>query len=200
VKDGVVNCESQFPPSLNWVRLFEADIAATNKTGSQADILERCMTLIEEKGVDHALNDRLAVALLSLLAVSIVLHVTALVIAIFSSSAFGTAVFLPALLDEVILVGCIGIYLGIMNHEVGDYIPNEKMHNISDKAILGVGFWMLLGILGGRAISNPALLIITLLIALTIPLAFISLLLFIVGCADVIFAGVHVIGGIYFYQ
>jgi hypothetical protein len=145
------------------------------------------------------LNDRLAVALLSLLAVSIVLDITALVIAMLSSSAFETAVFLPALLDEVILVVCIGIYLGIMNHEVGDYIPHEKRHDVSDKAILGVGFWMLLGIFGGRAISNPALLIITLLIALAIPLAFISLLLIIVGRAGVVGAGANVVKVVYFY-
>jgi hypothetical protein len=80
-----------------------------------------------------------------------------------------------------------------MNHEVGGYIPNEKIHDVSDKAILGVGFWMLLGIFGGRAISNPALLKITLLVALTLPLVCISLLLWIFGCGGVIASSATVV-------
>jgi hypothetical protein len=141
------------------------------------------MKLIGEKGVNHGLNDRLAVALLALLVVSIILDVTALIIAILSDSAFGIAVFLPAFLDEVILLVCLGIYLGILNHEVGQYMSQE-LQDYSDKAILGVGFWMLLGIFSVRTISSPSLLIITLLVALAIPLAFISLLLFIFGCGS----------------
>jgi hypothetical protein len=58
------------------------------------------MKLIEEKGVNHGFNDRLAVALRALLIVSILLDITTLIIAILSDSAFGMWVFLPAFIDE----------------------------------------------------------------------------------------------------
>ena len=148
------------------------------------------MKLIEEKGVNHGFNDRLAVALRALLIVSILLDITTLIIAILSDSAFGMWVFLPAFIDEIILVVCLGIYIGILNHELGEYISEPQ--NYSDKAILGVGFWMLLGIFSVRAISSPALLIITLLVALSIPLAFISLLFLILGCGSSLSVGAGV--------
>jgi hypothetical protein len=140
------------------------------------------MKLIEEKGVNHEFNDRLAVALRALLIVSILLDITTLIIAILSDSAFGIWVFLPAFIDEIILVVCLGIYIGILNHELGEYMSEPQ--DYSDKAILGVGFWMLLGIFSVRAISSPSLLIITLLVALSVPLAFISLLFLILGCGS----------------
>jgi hypothetical protein len=148
------------------------------------------MKLIEEKGVNHGFNDRLAVALRALLIVSILLDITTLIIAILSDSAFGMWVFLPAFIDEIILVVCLGIYIGILNHELGEYMSEPK--DYSDKAILGVGFWMLLGIFSVRAISSPALLIITLLVALSIPLAFISLLFLILGCGSCLRVGAGV--------
>jgi hypothetical protein len=149
------------------------------------------MKLIDEKGVNHGFNNRLAIALLSLLAVSITLDVITLIIAISSDSAFGVAVFLPAFLDEVILVVCLGIYIGIVNHELGEYM--SELQDYSDKTTLGVGFWMLLGIFSVRAISSPSLFVITLLVAFAIPLAFISLLLCIFGCGGSLAAGVYVI-------
>ncbi|KEF59380.1 uncharacterized protein A1O9_04224 [Exophiala aquamarina CBS 119918] len=180
-KDGVIDCQKDFPPSLNWVRLFEADIAA-NTSGSQADILEQCMGLIAEKKVDHALNDRLATALFSLLIVSIVFEITAPVIATFLSSAFGYPVFFVDLLDWIIDMVCLGIYVGILNHEVGQYIPHARLGDVSDKAILGVGFWMLLTIFGGRAISHPILFVSTVVIIIVIPLIPILLLLYTCLC------------------
>lgn len=140
------------------------------------------MELIAEKKVDHALNDKLATALLSLLIVSIVLDIIAPVIATFTFSAFGYPVFFVALLDWIILVVCLGIYVGILNHEVGQYIPHARLREVSDMTILGVGFWMLLGIFGGRAISHPILFVITVVIIILIPLIPILLLLYMCGC------------------
>ncbi|KAL2061226.1 hypothetical protein VTL71DRAFT_7499 [Oculimacula yallundae] len=176
VTDGTINCKSHLPPSLNWIKLLEADLTASNTTGSQASIKE-CMTFIKERGVDHGLNNRLAIAILALLTVSILLNLITLLVALLNDSAFSTLPFIPALLDEVILVVCLGLYLGIINHEVGDYVPNGDFSNISDISILGVGFWMLLAIFCLRAISIPALFVLTIVIIVSIPIACISLLL-----------------------
>ncbi|KAH9210483.1 hypothetical protein DL95DRAFT_465751 [Leptodontidium sp. 2 PMI_412] len=195
VTDGDVKCESHLPPSLNWARLLEADYEASNTTGSQPDIREKCIELIHDRGVNHAFNDRLAVAMLALLVISIILNISQLAIALFNESAFGILIFVPAFLDEVILVVCLGLYLGINNHEVGEYIPDGQ--RVSDMAILGVGFWMLLAIFCVRAISSPALFVVTVIIIVSIPIAIISLLLCLCGGQSTVVAGtsyvVHVV-------
>ncbi|KAH7327475.1 hypothetical protein BKA65DRAFT_67969 [Rhexocercosporidium sp. MPI-PUGE-AT-0058] len=185
VIDGDVKCESHLPPSLNWAKLLEADyVTVTNTTGSQPDVAEKCIELIHEAGVNHSLSNRLAVALLALLAVSIVLNVAVLVIAHFNESAFKMLVFVPAFLHELILVVCLGLYLGISNHEVGEYIPDGE--RVSDMAVLGVGFWMLLAIFCVRAISSPALFVTTIIIIVSIPIAIVSFLLCLCGGSDTV--------------
>ena len=52
--DGVVTCKCHLPPSLNWAKLLEVDYLASNTTGSQVDVIEACMTLIQDRGVNHA--------------------------------------------------------------------------------------------------------------------------------------------------
>ncbi|KAH7397911.1 hypothetical protein BKA64DRAFT_52818 [Cadophora sp. MPI-SDFR-AT-0126] len=195
VTDGDIQCKTHLPPSLNWAELLEADYAASNTTGSQPDILKKCTELIHDQGVNHAFNDRLAVAMLALLVISIILNVCQLAIALFNESAFGMLIFVPAFLDEVILVVCLGLYLGISNHEVGEYIPDGT--RVSDMSILGVGFWMLLAIFCMRAISSPALFIVTVIIVVSIPIAIVSLLLCLCGGSSTVEAGtnyvVHVV-------
>lgn len=53
------------------------------------------------------MNNNLAVALLSLLIVLIALDVTALVIAMLSSSGFGWLVFVDVWLDDIIIALCV---------------------------------------------------------------------------------------------
>ncbi|KAG4444172.1 hypothetical protein IFR05_000401 [Cadophora sp. M221] len=196
VTDGDVQCKSHLPPSLNWAKLLEADYAASaNTTGSQPDILQKCTELIHTQGVNHAFNDRLAVAMLALLIISIILNIAQLAIALFNESAFSMLIFVPAFLDEVILVVCLGLYLGISNHEVGEYIPDGK--RVSDMSLLGVGFWLLLATFCVRAISSPALFVVTLVIIVSIPIMVVSLLLCLCGGSGTVEAGttyiVHVV-------
>lgn len=98
------------------------------------------MKLIDEKGVDYSLNNKPAVALLTLLIIFIILNVITLIITILSNLAFKILVFLPAFLNKVILIVYISIYLSIKNYKVGEYILYKKLYNVLDKAILKVRF------------------------------------------------------------
>lgn len=106
-------------------------------------------------------------ALFALLVISSILNASALVAAFFCGSGFGLTVFIIGLVDEVNMVTY--MVIGIINHEVGRYIrPPLSLKGIDDKAVLGVGFWMLVGIFAARAISHPLLFVVTLAICLFI--------------------------------
>lgn len=188
VKNGKTRCKSHLSSSLGWVGLLQEDYAAANATGKQADITGYCNELIDLRGVDHELSDRLALAILALLLASLFLNMIGLLVAWWSESAFGVLVFIPSFIDEVLLAVCLGLYLGILNYEVGEYIPGGKKRDMFHTSILGVGFWMLLGIFSVRAISSPTLFIVTLLVALSIPLGFFSLILCIFGDGSTVVA------------
>lgn len=177
VKDGVTSCESH-GPRINWVSQLEADITAANVSDSQGVILDRCVKTLNERGPDHSFTSRLATAMFALLVISTILNVSGIIAAVFYGSGFAKPIFIIGLIDEMILVTCIGIFLGLLNHEVGKYIPaTVALRDIDDKAILGVGFWMLIAAFGARAISHPLLFLITLVVALLVVLVPISLLL-----------------------
>jgi hypothetical protein len=179
----VVQCDSHLPPLLNLAELILADISASNTTGSQGAILEECRILVEEKPIDHALSQRLTIALFSLLIVSIVTNVISLVVSI-GQSGFGKVVFVPLLLDALLLAVCIGIYIGILQYEVGGYLPDEENFKVPGTAVLGIGFWMLVAMFGCRLVSHPALLVGFLLLLFLIPLMFLILLSIMFDCVD----------------
>ena len=177
VNNEILTCESH-RPKLDWITLFEADIATANKTDEQAAALEQCLGTLNEAGVDHAFTSRLAAALFALLIISAILNAAALVAAFLCGSGFGLPVFIIGLVDEVLMVCCIGVFIGITNHEVGRYIPaSVNLGDIDGQAALGVGFWMLVAIFAARAISHPLLFFVTLVVCLLIILIPILLLL-----------------------
>ncbi|PKS08364.1 hypothetical protein jhhlp_005308 [Lomentospora prolificans] len=168
IKDDVTACKSHYP-RINWVTLFEEDVTAANATVDQRAILDQCVGTLHEKGVNHGLTNRLAAAMFALLIISVFLNAGALAAAAWCGSGFGKSVFIIELVDEMILVTCIGIFIGIGNHEIGGYYPDTlRLRDIDDKAILGVGFWLLIAMFTTRAISHPFLFIITLIVALLI--------------------------------
>jgi len=170
-------CENRLL-KVNWVTLFEADVIAANATGNHAAILDQCIEGLHEEGVDHAFTSRLAAAIFALLIISIFLNVGALAVAAWTGSGFIKPVFIIELVDEMILVTCIGIFIGIINHEVGRYIPDTlRLRDVDDKQILGVGFWMLVAMFATRAVSHPLLFITTLVVALIVVIVPILLLL-----------------------
>lgn len=171
-----MTCESH-RPKLDWITLFEADIAAANTTQSQAATLEKCIDTLNEANVDHAFTSRLATAIFALLIVSTILNVSALVTSFICGSGFALPVFIIGLIDEVILVTCIGIFIGVINHEVGRYIPSSvNLGDIDDKAALGIGFWMLVAVFAARVISHPMLFAVTIVVCFFIIFFFLFLL------------------------
>lgn len=175
--DGSMTCEGR-GHRLDWATLFEADLAAANTTDDQAAALEECIDTLNGQKVDHALTGKLATALFALLILSTILNVCALGAAFVFGSGFALPVFIIGLIDEMIIVTCIGLFIGIINHEVGQYIPpSVNLGDIDDKAALGVGFWLLVAVLGARVISHPLLFLLTLVVCLLIVLIPISLLL-----------------------
>ncbi|KUL84204.1 hypothetical protein ZTR_06912 [Talaromyces verruculosus] len=214
VKNGSATCETSPPghPSLNWINMFESDLTflASTKTSNQTlpaspsdttsnSTITSCLNLIALNPIDHTYNNRLASALLALLAVCIVLNFATTAIAPFCDAAFSLRFFFPALVEEILLVTCLGIYLGIMNNEGTSYITPEHEHDIDGMAVLGVGFWLLLSAFAVRAASTPALLVTTVLVAASIPLLVISLVFCVLGCGESIGSSVKLIGVVYQY-
>lgn len=171
-----MSCETR-RPKLDWITLFEADVAAANTSQSQAATLDQCTDTLNEADVDHDFTSRLATAIFALLIVSTILNVASLITSVVCGSGFALPVFLIGLIDEVILITCIGIFIGIINHEVGRYIPaSVNLGDIDDKAALGIGFWMLLAIFVARVISHPMLFILTIVVCFFIVFLFLVLL------------------------
>jgi hypothetical protein len=125
----------------------------------------------------------------SLLLVSITLNITSLIIGAISDSAFGLAPFVPLLLDAIALAACIGLYLGIIQRGLGDYMV-DKIAPLPSMHILGIGFWMLMAIFGARVLSHPALAIGFICLLLLIPLGVIFLVCLLFRCTSA-FAPVH---------
>jgi hypothetical protein len=120
------------------------------------------------------------------LIISILINVISLVLKIKLSLLSG-AVFGTLLLDALILAVCIGIFLGIIQYEVGDYLPDDKQTSIKGTAVLGVRFWILIALFGARLISHPFLLIGFIAIALLVPVMVIFvifLVLSLFGCVS----------------
>jgi hypothetical protein len=158
--------------------VLETDIANANVSDSQGAVLDKCVQTLKDRGPDRDFTDRLAKAMFALLIISILLNVSALAAAVYFGSGFAMPVFIIGLIDEMILVTCAGIFIGLMNHEVGQYIPaTTALRDIDDMAVLGVGFWLLIAVVGVRAISHPLLFVITLVVALLVVLIPVLLLL-----------------------
>ena len=151
-------------------------------TDDQGTVLDQCLDTLNKANVDHDHTSRLAAALFAFLIISTLLNACALVAAVLCGSGFGLPVFFIGLADEVIMVTCLGIFLGIINHEMGRYIPaSVNLGDIDDKAALGVGFWFLVAIFVVRVISHPLLLALTIAICVLIILIPIFLILCCLG-------------------
>ena len=172
-------------PSLSWISLFSADLVLASNTSSSPTITHHCLSLISSTPINHASNNRLATALLALLAASVVLNLatTAVALLLSGGSAFALPVFFTALVDEVLLVAAVGLYLGIMNHEAGAYVMREHVRGVDGKAVLGVGFWLLLGALAVRVVSMPALVVTTVVVGVGVPLVVVYLIFVVCGCS-----------------
>ena len=182
-------------PSLSWTALFSSDLLLAStapNTTTSPDTIAHCLDLIASAPVNHAHNDRLAAALLALLAFSAVLNVAATLVALFRPSAFCLPVFFPALVDEVLLVAAGGVYLGILNHEVGPYIVrghavDGSVHVVDGGSVLGIGFWLLLSVLAVRVVSMPALVVGTVGtvgVVIAVPVLVVCLVCSCICCSD----------------
>ena len=146
-------------------------------TESQAAVLEECSDTLNQANIDHAFTGRLSTAIFALLIFSMILNVSALVTSLICGSGFALFVLIIGLIDEIILVTCIGIFIGVINHEVGRYIPaSVNLGDIDDKAALGIGFWMLLALFVARVISHPMLFVLTIVICFSVVLIFLFLI------------------------
>jgi hypothetical protein len=141
-------------------------------------MLDQCVQTLNDRGPDHSFTGRLAKAMFALLIISTLLNVSGLVAAVFYGSGFAKPVFIIGLIDEIILFTCIGIFIGLINHELGRCLSSTvALREVDDMAVFGVGFWMLVAVFGARAISHPLLFLVTLVVALFVVLVPIFLLL-----------------------
>jgi hypothetical protein len=150
-------------------------------TQNQNKTSQDCKSYIESRPVNHALVHQLSTVIFSLLLVSVTLNITSLIIGTISDSAFGLAPFVPLLLDAIALAACIGLYFGVIQHGLGDYMV-DKNAPLPSMHILGIGFWMLIAIFVVRILSHPALAIGFICLLLLIPLGVLFLVSLVFRC------------------
>ncbi|KAK2740751.1 hypothetical protein FQN57_005983 [Myotisia sp. PD_48] len=160
-RDGVMSCKRRTPSPLNLVQPMLDDLAAANATGSQADLIKSCTRTVENKKVNHALNDRMASTIFALLIISIMMGTAGLVVSVLTGSPFNLATFFPLLLDTLAVGASVGLFLGIIQTELGSYFPRARELRVPDSAVMDIGFYLLLGLFGTRVISHPAFFMMT---------------------------------------
>ncbi len=74
---------------------------------------------------------------------------------------------------------------------------HEHLHDVDAKAVLGVGFWLLVSAFAARAVSMTALLVTTVVVAVGVPLLAIWLVLALFGCGSAGVVVVRGVGGLY---
>jgi hypothetical protein len=100
---------------------------------------------------------RIAIALGSILIVSVLVGVGCIGIAVTRTSGFSETLLLPLILDALLHITCLGLYLGILVHEVFANYAGETMSTTPFTAFIGVGGWLLIAMFGSRVISHPLL-------------------------------------------
>ncbi|KAH7018432.1 uncharacterized protein B0I36DRAFT_368451 [Microdochium trichocladiopsis] len=150
-----VTCRSHFPPALDWVRLLEADIAASADNETIAICTAPFATVVGHFPATNAMAATIFALLISSTVMSVVVVVTSLI----SGKAFGRPVMLVTGFDVVLLVVCIVLYVIIAQYLIGPYTHTDiaavTSERVDDLAILGIGFWLLIAALVARVIGNP---------------------------------------------
>ncbi|KAM5341994.1 hypothetical protein ACJ41O_015025 [Fusarium nematophilum] len=174
VFDGKTSCKSRFPPSLNLAKAVLHDLSQANSSDAPA-ILQECAEAID-KPIDHSTAEKLGVAMISFIIVSIFINLISLVVAGVTGEPFGVATTSVLVIDALFLFTSLILCIAMMNYEGGGYLKGVHGGDFSDREMIGVAIWMLVAMVIARVLSNPWLLIVLLAILLPIALVFLLFL------------------------
>ncbi|KPM38470.1 hypothetical protein AK830_g8101 [Neonectria ditissima] len=187
VFDGKTTCKRHFPPTLNLAKAVLEDLAEANLTNfsGAADILEACREAID-KPIKHSAAEKLGIAMVSFIIASIFLNIISLVLAVATDEPFGplTSSFLGV--DALFIFTSLILCIAMMNYEGGGYLKDVNGADFSDREMIGIAIWMLVGMLIGRVLSNPWLFGAALAILLPIALVFVLFLVRVRGFFSVV--------------
>ncbi|KAF5019956.1 hypothetical protein F66182_8015 [Fusarium sp. NRRL 66182] len=170
VTDGETSCKRQFPPTFNLAEAVLQDLENANSTA-----IEECREAID-KPVNHGTAKKLGTAMVSFLIAWIFLNIISLVVAIASGSAITVAPTAVLVVDALLIFTSLALCIAMMNFEGGGYLKNVRGQEFSDREMIGIALWMLLGMLVGRALSNLWLTVGSLAILLPIALVYVLFL------------------------
>ncbi|KAF4459157.1 nadh oxidase [Fusarium albosuccineum] len=176
VIDGKTSCKSKFPPSLNLAKFILEDLEEANSTESSevSAVLQDCREAID-KPIKHSTAEKLGIAMISFLIVSIFLNIISVAVAA-AAGAFGIPTTCILIVDALFIFTALILCIAMMNYEGGGYLKNVSGKDFSDREMIGIAIWMLLGMLIARALSNPFLFAGALAIILPIVLVYVLFL------------------------
>ncbi|KAH7131572.1 hypothetical protein B0J13DRAFT_598036 [Dactylonectria estremocensis] len=171
VFDGKASCKSRFPPSLNLAKFVLQDLDMVEDAPA---VLVECREAID-KSIDHKTAEKLGIAMISLIIICIFIGLVSIGLAA-ATGAFGEPNTILLGVDALFIFTALILCIAAMNYEGGGYLKGVSGRDFSDREMIGVATWMLLGMLLARTLSNPWLFSLALAIILPIVLVFILFL------------------------
>lgn len=135
-----------------------------------ATILDGCRSSIN-KPTDHSTAEKLGVAMVSLLIVSVFLNIISLVVACIAEHPWHIIPTSIMVVDVLFLFISLILCIAIMNYEGGGYLEGIHGREFSDRQMIGVAIWLLVAMVIARVLSNPVLIMMAIFILLPIGLA-----------------------------
>ncbi|KAH7127486.1 hypothetical protein EDB81DRAFT_729587 [Dactylonectria macrodidyma] len=168
---GKTSCKSRFPPSLNLAKFVLEDLDGVEDAPA---ILTECRETID-KSIDHKTAARLGIAMIAFIIVCIFINLISIGLAA-ATGAFDWPNTILLGIDALFIFTALILCIAAMNYEGGGYLKGVSGRDFSDREMIGIAIWMLVGMLFARILSSPALLLLALAIILPIVLVFILFL------------------------
>ncbi|KAL5329445.1 hypothetical protein ACEPPN_002957 [Leptodophora sp. 'Broadleaf-Isolate-01'] len=148
------SCSKAFPFSFNLASVVLKDIG----NGTTEELFNReYQEFTYGSDIPYDTVGRIAIALGSLLIVSVLVGCVCMGIAVTRTSGFSETLLLPLILDAALHITCLGLYLSILVYEVIRNYSGVTMSDTPLTAFVGVGAWLLVAMFGCRVISHPLL-------------------------------------------
>ncbi|KAF2457350.1 hypothetical protein BDY21DRAFT_23202 [Lineolata rhizophorae] len=161
--DGETACEAKFPYSFNMAALILSDIPDLGLNDDDiAFAAEVYEDYVDDEWVNHELVGRLAIARGALLIVSIFIGFVTMGASLTQSSGWSTPIFLPLIIDTLVLYACAILSALIFAYELAPFSPSYAAATANSSGqliidIVDVGTWLLVAAIVCRLISNPVL-------------------------------------------
>ncbi|KAK7217368.1 hypothetical protein V2G26_005371 [Clonostachys chloroleuca] len=171
VFDNEVTCSGHFPPDLNLAQAVLEDIDKFNSTDP---VIQKCRETID-KPINHSTAKKIGIALACVIFLSMLLGVISTLVAVKTDEPWGWGTSPVLVFDAITIFVALVLLVAIMNYEGGGYLKHVHAREYSDKEMIGIGLWLLLGMFIARMLSNPWVLagVITILVPIFLAVGFV---------------------------